>query len=52
MVKRTTKSIQNAKEKKRYEEKTSSNAKLVLFIFGIGPLILIGWFLNSKGFFN
>ena len=28
------------------------NAKLVLFFFGIGPLILMTLFLASKGFFN
>jgi len=28
------------------------NAKFVLFVFGIGPLILMILFLASKGFFN
>ena len=31
---------------------TKNSAKLVLFIFGIGPLIGIAIFLYSKGFFN
>ncbi|KGF89744.1 MULTISPECIES: hypothetical protein [Prochlorococcus] len=31
---------------------TKSSAKLVLFIFGIGPIIGIAIFLYSKGFFN
>ena len=28
------------------------DAKIVLLIFGIGPLALIGWFLASRGFFS
>ena len=31
---------------------TKNSAKLVLFIFGIGPIIGIVLFLYSKGFFN
>ena len=31
---------------------TKNSAKLILFIFGIGPLIGITIFLYSKGFFN
>ena len=31
---------------------TKNSAKLVLFIFGIGPIIGIIIFLYSKGFFN
>lgn len=31
---------------------TKNSAKLVLFIFGIGPIIGIILFLYSKGFFN
>ena len=31
---------------------TKNSAKLVLFIFGIGPIIGIIFFLFSKGFFN
>ena len=31
---------------------TKNSAKLVLFIFGIGPIIVLTIFLYSKGFFN
>ncbi len=31
---------------------TKNSAKLVLFIFGVGPIIGIIIFLYSKGFFN
>ena len=31
---------------------TKNSAKLVLFIFGVGPIIGIAIFLYSKGFFN
>ena len=31
---------------------TKNSAKLVLFVFGIGPVIGIIIFLYSKGFFN
>ena len=31
---------------------TKNSAKLVLFLFGIGPIIGIIIFLYSKGFFN
>ncbi len=31
---------------------TKNSAKLILFIFGIGPIIGITIFLYSKGFFN
>ena len=35
------------------EKKTSPRtAKIVLFVFGLGPLILMGLFLSSNGFFN
>ncbi len=40
----------NLKDKKLGQTKNS--AKLVLFIFGIGPIIGIIVFLYSKGFFN
>ena len=52
------------KKKKSKKNKTNSNlvekklgqtknsAKLVLFLFGIGPIIGITIFLYSKGFFN
>ena len=38
------------KNKDVYENKNT--AKIVLFIFGIGPIIGIIIFLASKGFFN
>ena len=31
---------------------TKNSAKLVLFVFGIGPIVGIILFLYSKGFFN
>ena len=31
---------------------TKNSAKLILFIFGVGPIIGIIVFLYSKGFFN
>ena len=42
------------KSKKNNNElgQTKNSAKLVLFIFGIGPIIGITVFLYSKGFFN
>ena len=40
----------NLKDKKLGQTKNS--AKLVLFVFGIGPIIGIIIFLYSKGFFN
>jgi len=43
-----------AKSNKKNQElgQTKNSAKLVLFIFGIGPIIGIVLFLFSKGFFN
>ena len=43
-----------AKSNKENKElgQTKNSAKLVLFIFGIGPIIGITLFLYSKGFFN
>jgi hypothetical protein len=46
--KKQTKSIKKNKELGQ----TKNSAKLILFIFGIGPLIGIAIFLYSKGFFN
>ena len=31
---------------------TPRNAKIVLFVFGVGPLLLMCLFLFSNGFFN
>ena len=43
-----TKSNKNNKELGQ----TKNSAKLILFIFGIGPIIGITIFLYTKGFFN
>ena len=37
---------------KKDADENKNNAKIVLFIFGIGPIIGIIIFLTSKGFFN
>ena len=53
MKKKKSKRIQvkpNLKDQKLGQTKNS--AKLVLFVFGIGPIIGIIIFLYSKGFFN
>ena len=34
------------------EKTTPRTAKIVLFVFGVGPLILMCLFLFSNGFFN
>ena len=39
-------------EVNEYTETTSRTAKTVLFVFGVGPLILMCLFLFSNGFFN
>ncbi len=31
---------------------TPRNAKIVLFVFGVGPLVLMSVFLYSNGFFS
>ena len=51
------KSLKNNPKKTLKKDKnelgqTKNSAKLVLFIFGIGPIIGIIIFLFSKGFFN
>ena len=53
MKKKKSKKIQvKSKNKKQELGQTKNSAKLVLFIFGIGPIIGITIFLYSKGFFN
>ena len=42
----------NLNNKNQEIGQTKNSAKLVLFIFGIGPIIGITIFLYSKGFFN
>ena len=51
--KKNSKKIQ-AKQNKKNQDlgQTKNSAKLVLFIFGIGPIIGITIFLYTKGFFN
>ena len=53
MKKKKSKEI-STKSKKNSKElgQTKNSAKLILFIFGIGPIIGITIFLYSKGFFN
>ena len=53
MKKKKSKKIQPKPAKKNQElGQTKNSAKLILFIFGIGPIIGITIFLFSKGFFN
>ena len=53
MKKKKSKKIQPNSNKKNQElGQTKNSAKLVLFIFGIGPIIGITIFLYSKGFFT
>ncbi|MBO6978898.1 MAG: hypothetical protein JJ837_05680 [Prochlorococcus marinus XMU1428] len=53
MKKKKSKKIQSNTNKKSQElGQTKNSAKLILFIFGIGPIIGITIFLYSKGFFN
>ena len=52
MKKKKTKKIQTNSNKVNQElGQTKNSAKLILFIFGIGPIIGITIFLYSKGFF-
>ena len=53
MKTKNSKKIKKNSNKKNQElGQTKNSAKLVLFIFGIGPIIGIIIFLYSKGFFN
>ena len=53
MKKKKSKKIQTKLNKQKQElGQTKNSAKLVLFLFGIGPIIGITIFLYSKGFFN
>ena len=53
MKKRKSKRVQPKSNKINKElGQTKNSAKLVLFVFGIGPIIGIIIFLYSKGFFN
>ena len=53
MKKKNNKKIQSSKriESEKLGQ-TKNSAKLLLFIFGIGPIIGMTIFLYSKGFFN
>ena len=51
--KKNSKKIQPKSNKKNPElGQTKNSAKLILFIFGIGPIIGITIFLYSRGFFD
>ena len=51
--KKNSKKVKSNSNKKNQElGQTKNSAKLVLFIFGLGPIIGITIFLYSKGFFN
>ncbi|MBO8231797.1 hypothetical protein HA141_04015 [Prochlorococcus marinus XMU1402] len=50
--KQSKKNKKNSIKKNQEIGQTKNSAKLVLFIFGIGPIIGITIFLYSKGFFN
>ena len=50
--KKTKKSQLKVTKKTEKLGETKNSAKLILFIFGIGPIIGIIIFLYSKGFFN
>ena len=53
MKKKKTTSVQTKSNiKNQTLGQTKNSAKLVLFVFGIGPIIGILIFLYSKGFFN
>ena len=53
MKKKKSKKIQIKSNNKSKElGQTKNSAKLVLFIFGLGPIIGITIFLYAKGFFN
>ena len=53
MKKRKSRQIKTKSNKKNLEiGQTKNSAKLILFVFGIGPIIGITIFLYSKGFFN
>ena len=53
MKKKKSKKFQTKSNTKNQDlGQTKNSAKLVLFIFGLGPIIGITIFLYSKGFFN
>jgi len=53
MKKKKSKKLETKSTIKNQElGQTKNSAKLVLFVFGLGPIIGITIFLYSKGFFN
>ena len=53
MKKKKSKKIKPKSNIKNQElGQTKNSAKLILFVFGLGPIIAIVIFLYSKGFFN
>ena len=53
MKKKKSRKLEISLNKKNQElGQTKNSAKLVLFLFGIGPIIGITIFLYTKGFFN
>ena len=50
--KKSNKNQTNLNKKNKELGQTKNSAKLVLFVFGLGPIIGIIIFLYSKGFFN
>tara|TARA_B100001250_G_C19214171_1_gene534965 strand:- start:217 stop:387 length:171 start_codon:yes stop_codon:yes gene_type:complete len=44
--------ISKITEENEEKKTTPRTAKIVLFVFGVGPLILMCFFLFSNGFFN
>ena len=50
--KNSKKNKTNFNKKNQELGQTKNSAKLILFIFGLGPIIGITIFLYSKGFFN
>ena len=50
--KKSKKNQNNLNLKDQKLGQTKNSAKLILFVFGIGPIIGILIFLYSKGFFN
>ena len=54
MPKRKSKTSRNKKSSLQKEnvETTSQTAKIVLLVFGIGPLLLMALFLYLNGFFD
>ena len=50
--KKSKKELKKSNKKNQELGQTKTSAKLVLFVFGIGPIIGITIFLYSQGFFN